>query len=85
MGQSMTPICRPSERQDLIEDLNEDGLPDPQHPTANDLPLIVSRLLLIEQIEPDAMDQVNADAFQEAHKDLVNLANVAMGGGEPVR
>ena len=32
-----------------------------------------------------AMDRVNADAFQEAYKDLVNLANVALGGGRPVR
>jgi len=31
------------------------------------------------------MDEVNAVALQEAYKDLVNLANVAMGGGEPVR
>ena len=34
---------------------------------------------------PYAMDQVNLDAFQEAYKDLINLANLAMGGGEPVR
>ena len=74
-----------NERQDLIEDLNEDGLPDPKHPTADDLPLIASRLLLLEEIGPYAMDDVNADAFQEAYKDLVNLANLAIGGGEPVR
>lgn len=61
------------ERQDLIEDLNEDGFPDPENPTANDLPLIVGRVLLIEQLAPDALDQVNADAFQEAHKDLVDM------------
>lgn len=73
------------ERQDLIEDLNEDGLSDPKHPTAADLPLILARLLLIESLAPEAMDKVNADAFQEAYKDLVNLANVALGGGEPVR
>ena len=79
------PSLPPNERQDLIEDLNEDGLSDPKHPTADDLPLIVSRLLLIEEVGLDAMDQVNADAFQEAYKDLVNLAHLAMGGGEPVR
>ena len=62
-----------NERQDLIEDLNEDGFPDPRNVTADDLPLIVSRLLLIEQLAPDAMDKVNADAFQEAYKDLVNM------------
>jgi hypothetical protein len=79
------PTLSPNERQDLIEDLNEDGLSDPKHPTADDLLLIVNRLLLIEEFGPDAMDNVNADAFQEAYKDLVNLANLALGGGEPVR
>ena len=79
------PALPPNERQDLIEDLNEDGLSDPKHPTTDDLPLIVSRLLLVEEVGGDAMDAVNADAFQEAYKDLVNLANLAMGAGEPVR
>lgn len=57
----------------MIEDLNEDGLSDPQHPTQADLPLIVNRLLLIEAIAANAMDQVNADAFAEAYKDLANM------------
>jgi hypothetical protein len=67
------------ERKDLIEDLNEDGLSDPRHPTAQDLPLILSRLRLIERLTPTAMDSVNRDAFAEAYKDLVGLAN----GQEP--
>jgi hypothetical protein len=75
----------PNERQDLIEDLNEVGLPDPEHPTVDDLPLIFNRLALIETIGPDAADEVNADAFLEAYKDLLNLAELAMGGGEPVK
>jgi len=79
------PSLPANERQDLIEDLNEDGLSDPKQPTADDLPLIVSRLRIIEEVGPYAMDKVNADAFQEAYKDLVNLANVALGGGQPVR
>jgi hypothetical protein len=74
-----------NERQDLIEDLNEEGLPDPKHPTFDDLPLIFNRLALIEAIGPDAADEVNRDAFIEAYKDLINLAELAMGGGEPVR
>jgi hypothetical protein len=61
------------ERQDLIEDLNEDGLSNPSHPGPEDLPLIVSRLLLIEEVAADAMDKTNADAFQEAYKDLSNM------------
>jgi hypothetical protein len=74
-----------NERQDLIEDLNEEGLSDPQHPTIDDLPLIFNRLALIETIGPDAADDVNAEAFMEAYKDLLNLAQLAMGGGEPIR
>jgi hypothetical protein len=67
------------ERKDLIEDLNEDGLSDPHHPTAQDMPLIMRRIQLIEQLVPYAMDSVNRDAFAEAHKDLVGLLN----GQEP--
>jgi hypothetical protein len=67
------PSLSANERQNLIEDLNEDGLSDPRHPTLNDLPVIMNRLWLIEEIADDAMDQVNADAFQEAYKDLVNM------------
>jgi hypothetical protein len=60
-------------RQDLIEDLNEDGFDDPRQVTEDDLPLIYSRIALIEQVAPDAMDDVNAAAFAEAYKDLVNM------------
>jgi len=67
------PNMPPKARQDLIEDLNEDGFPDPRHVTEDDLPLIYSRLALIEQVAPDAMDDVNAAAFEEAYKDLVNM------------
>ena len=70
------------ERQDLIEDLNEDGFPDPKHVTAADLPLIESRLALIEQFAPDAMDDVNAAAFAEAYKDLVNMYGRAVSEAE---
>jgi hypothetical protein len=75
------PSLPAQERQDLIEDLNEDGLSDPHRPTADDLPLILNRIQLIEQVVWDAMDEVNADAFLEAYKDLVNLAFQAMGNG----
>lgn len=67
------PALSPEDRQDLIEDLNEDGFPDPKHITPDDLPLILSRLALIEAIAPDAMDEVNAAAFAEAYKDLVTM------------
>jgi hypothetical protein len=64
----------PSEaRKDLIEDLNEDGFNDPKHVTRDEIPLIVNRLALIEQLAPDAMDDVNYAAFAEAYKDLVSM------------
>ena len=71
------PSLSANERQDLIEDLNEEGFADPHHPTIDDLPLIVSRLELIEELAADAMDEVNSDAFAEAHKDLVRMAQIA--------
>jgi len=83
-GAINNPDLPPEERKDLIEDLNEDGLADPKHPTNADLPLILSRIQLIELLGPSAMDNVNGDAFQEAYKDLLNLVDLALGGGEPV-
>lgn len=65
------PNLPANERKDLIEDLNEDGLSDPKHPGPEDMPLIANRLALLENLDP--MDQVNADAMQEAYKDLTAL------------
>ena len=77
------PSLPAEERKDLIEDLNEDGLSDPKHPGPEDLAVILSRIQILEDLEP--MDQTNADAMQEAYKDLVNLAKLAAGaGGKPV-
>jgi hypothetical protein len=69
------PELSPKVRQDLIEDLNENGFSDGngRRPTVDDLPLIESRLLLIEEQAPFAMDEVNAAAFAEAYKDLANM------------
>jgi hypothetical protein len=80
IGAINDPSLSAHERQDLIEDLNEDGLSDPKHPGMQDLPLIVNRLQLIEQLAPFAMDQVNRDAFMEAYKDLTNMLE-----GRPIR
>ena len=85
VGAINDPGLPAGERKNLIEDLNEDGLPDPKYPTMEDLPLIMSRIRLIEQLVADAMDQDNLAAFAEAYKDLINLADLARGGGEPVR
>ena len=74
--QAINDSKRPSnERKDLIEDLNEDGFPDPRHVTADDLPLILSRIEIIERLAPKAMDKINSAAFQEAHKDLMNMVD----------
>jgi hypothetical protein len=67
------PALSPEDRQNLIEDLNEEGFPDPKNITPDDLPLILSRIELIEELGPQAMDEVNADAFAEAYKDLTNM------------
>lgn len=67
------PRLPAQERQDLIEDLNEDGFSNKKQPTRVDLPLIKARLALIDRLAPDAMDKTNAEAFAEARKDLVNM------------
>jgi hypothetical protein len=67
------PALTPHERQDLIEDLNEVGFNDPKNVSPDEVPLIVNRLALIEQLAPGAMDDVNDAAFAEAYKDLNNM------------
>jgi hypothetical protein len=69
------PNLPANERKDLIEDLNEDGLSDPKSPGPQDMPIILSRILLIEELAPYSMDEVNAAAFLEAYKDLAGLLN----------
>jgi hypothetical protein len=71
-----------SERQDLIDDLNETGLPDPKHPTADDLPVISNRLEALEAIAPTLPPGID---WQECRDDLLNLIEVANGGGKPVQ
>ena len=77
------PILTRSHRSNLIEDLNEDGFADPRNLTANDLPLIQNRISLIEQLAPNAMDEVNAAAFKEAYKDLLNMRAKVTGQVPP--
>jgi hypothetical protein len=60
-------------RRNLIEDLNQDGFPDTRNLTARDLQLIQNRILLIEQLAPNATDPINAAAFKEAYKDLLKM------------
>ena len=71
------PNFTAKQREDLIEDLNEVGI-DPKNLTEDDIPLIVSRMQIIEERAPEAMDEVNAAAFAEAYKDLSNMLLRAM-------
>jgi hypothetical protein len=62
------------EREDLMEDLNEEGLSDPKRPGPQDFPLIMIRIEKIEEIAPHA-DPFMLPHLAEAYKDLVNLLN----------
>lgn len=73
-AQTVNDPDQPAEiRRNLIEDLNEDGFPDPKHITEADLPLIESRLNLIGRMSASPIDDVNAAALAEAEKDLLNM------------
>jgi hypothetical protein len=61
-----------NEREDLMEDLNETGFADPRNLTSDDLPLIASRLAIIDSVLPDA-DDFMAPHLREAQKDLINM------------
>jgi len=73
-----------NEREDLMEDLNEEGLSDHKRPGPQDLQVILNRLAIIEEILPHA-DRFMVTHLGEAYKDLVNLAEITQGGGAPVR
>ena len=73
------PDLPPKEREDLIEDLNEEGFPDPKHITMDDLPLIVSRLALIEDYASAGLNEEVYPHFQEAYKDLLNMYGRLVG------
>jgi hypothetical protein len=77
------PRLSAHEREDLIEDLNEEGFSDPKRPSLADLPLILNRIQIVLTIAPYAMDQANADAFKEAYKDLTNMARKLLGQTGP--
>jgi hypothetical protein len=66
------PSLPDKEREDLMEDLNEEGFIDPHHPSPDELPLILARLQLIEEIAPTA-DEFMRPHLAEAYKDLVNM------------
>ncbi len=61
------------QRRNLIEDLNQDGLPRNRKLETSDLPLIENRIALIEENAAKASDPINLAAFKEAHKDLLEM------------
>ena len=65
-----------NERADLMEDLNEVGFDDPKNLTADDLPMIMNRLALIDAILPDS-DPFMSPHLLEAQKDLSNMLATA--------
>jgi hypothetical protein len=77
------PTLPKSERQDLVDDLNEQGLADPKHPTIEDVPLILARINILAE----AMRTFGEDAYdwKEPYDDLANLVELALGGGKPVQ
>lgn len=66
------------ERGDLMEDLNEAGFDDPKNVTADDLPLILNRLELIDAVLPNA-DDFMTEHLTEAQKDLISMLATASG------
>jgi hypothetical protein len=68
------PAMSAHQRSDLIEDLNESGFENPSNVQPSELPIVLNRLALIEDLAPDALDDVNAAAFAEAYKDLTKIA-----------
>lgn len=75
------PKTPPGVRRDLIVDMIDEGYSDNDHPTRQDLPTILARLEIIERYAPYAMDEVNAAAFEEAYRVLLDL--YIRLGGEP--
>lgn len=63
------PALTLNHRSNLVENLDEDGVANARNLRADDLPLIDSRIELIEQLAPRAMGEVNLAAFKEACKD----------------
>jgi hypothetical protein len=75
------PNMPPGVRSDLIVDMIDEGYTDNDHPTKADLPVIRARLEILERYAPYAMDRVNAEAFAEAYRTMLEL--YIRLGGEP--
>lgn len=76
------PTLSEQERQSLIKGLSQEGFADPADLTLDDVPLILTRIRIVELLGPEAMDQVNADAFTQAYTDLVYMYYSVVFGEE---
>lgn len=65
-------------RAELIYALAEEGYSDPDEFTEDDLPLIAARIVLIERVGAEAIDQTNAAAFNAVHATLAALTQQLM-------
>jgi hypothetical protein len=79
------PALPTGARSNLIEDLNEIGFPTPDRLTISDLPLVESRLALIDRLAPGATDPAQISALKEARKDLLNEQRKLRGGAPAIR
>lgn len=70
-------------RSDLIIDMIDEGYTDNDKPGKADLPVILARLGILERHAPNAMDEVNRKAFQDAYRHMLEL--YARLGGDPAR
>ena len=77
------PNLPADQRKNLIEDLNDQGFANSDKPTDQEFAMIQKRIDLLQKLAPSAMDQVNANAFQEAYKDLINMRDRATGSPVP--
>ena len=75
------PALPQSERQDLVDDLNEEGFADPKHPTIDELPLLIARMQLLEDAAMWLGDQYE---WEEPYRDLQQMARVAAGSQETI-
>jgi hypothetical protein len=67
------PAMGDSQRQNLIEDLNQAGFSEVKKSPAAVVALIESRLAVIERLAPQFKDRTAVAAFVEARKDLLNM------------
>ena len=76
MGAIFDSSLPDQEREDLMEDLNEEGLSDPRHPTPDDLVLIRNRMVILDDVlQYAAADSFMLEHLMEPYKDLWNLLN----------